>query len=261
MCKNENTEHEPSGQIPVENKKTADKSTQTASNPLYDPRFSLRTLKCFQKKRIFQKNSEILYDVEDLIIDRILKKGEINKGKRCLNVYMGPFCFREELLLIHNGKLLVNYKHNLHTICEYFKTSILNDQIASFMDSLAHIAGARDKYFNVFKKFVYQEKLTLIQVFAVFAYWLANFLHGKIFSFCFDVILLLYLSIYSNTLTTDIDSYFISNYLEESLYPEIEEVKRHLISIKIKPMINIIDIEVITEYLCLFFKGMSIGPQ
>lgn len=261
MFKDINTENETGSLNKVKKTNLIDKYTQTEPISIYDSRFSLGKLKSLQKKKIFIKNSEILYDVEDTIIDRILKKGEINKGKRCLNVYLGPFCFKDKLLFIADKELVMNFSHNINTIRDYFKTSILKDQIEVYMDSLSSIVKLKDKYFNIFKKFIYQGKLSLIQVFTVFTYWLSNFLHAKIFSYYFDVILLLYLSIYSKTLLNCIDTYFIINYLEESLYPDIGKVKEYLKNIKIKPMINIIDIEIIIEYLCLFFKGMSIGPQ
>ena len=237
-----------------------DKAIQTDKVQIYDPRFSLKDLECL--KRITKmgkllKESSILIDIEDFIMDQFLKKGTINTGMKPFNVYLRSFALVESYFKVKDGQLNYNYKSNIFAIRNHYHSKLQVEQIELFEHHLVTITNNKWKFFNMFNKVVLQKKLTLVQGFATFVFYLTGFLNRSTFSFCFDVILLLYLNINKNRGTTDINEYFILNYLENGHYKEVDNIKEDLKTIKIKPMINIINIEYVIDYLCLFFKGIS----
>ena len=238
---------------------TTEKAIQTDQVPIYDIRFGVNEINRFKSIRIQKKSikqDKIIIDTEDFIVDSFLNKGNIKKGKKTFNVYVQPPYLKENFITIKDEQIHYNFNSNIEHIKQLFGDEYLY-YIALFEKNIMNVIKNKEKYFNIFNKFIFIESFSVGEGFVFFLCWISKIVNESTFSFFFDTVLVLYLNIIKSAGWEKADRYFRMNYIANSVYPELQFVKEDLDKAKIKSTVEITSIDTITEYLCVFVKGMT----
>lgn len=88
-------------------------------------------------------------------------------------------------------------------------------------DAITKILQFRKHYFTKFNKIRFRADISLAEGFALFIVWFANNMQSKIAGFAFDYLVILYMAITTKCSALELNLYFIENYIDNPVYPEL----------------------------------------
>ena len=144
-------------------------------------------------RRVCSPGAEFMTgDVEDLIIDGLLKDGMVESQGKSRNVYVrSPFKRQRAFSLSEEKRLVFSEGSEFETIQRKFKglkTVKLQEMLQDVSENLVTIVTSPEKFFDRFWKAVYRPKRTVLFGVASFSFWAAQFLKKKFANFIFETL-------------------------------------------------------------------------
>lgn len=236
-------------------------TSQPDNSDLTDPKQSgqqVQTTESFQKlSKPKPKRSKTWYDIEDEILDSILKDKLIQGSTSITNPWLPDsltgipslFTFKDTSLIAPPDSGWPKFQ----------KLVLDNGDIQfnrAFECAFVHILSNKSTFFNQFHKFTSTSKPSVFEGVALFVVWLSKYLKPKITAFIFDFLAVLCYGAWkkSNDLTAT-ERYFINNIIKQRNADDIVEAGESFYQVYGANRIAFLDFEVVVQYLADYFMG------
>ena len=203
------------------------------------------------------KKSKDNYDIEDTILDSILKDKIIQGTSSITNTWLcDPLYEPSSPFTVQNDSLLTPADSSWPK----FKTlAIENGHIeflALFENTFIDVLLNQLLFFNSFNKYCSTRKHSAVSGTSVFIIWLSKYLKQKITAFLFDFLVVFLYTIWKKEKSTEgLDRYFTENVINQSNQADLSEAEGHFYAIYGDDRVAYMDFGVILQYLVSYFLG------
>ena len=212
-----------------------------------------------KQNRPFVQKPPAQPEVEDLLLDKILKDRVIYGNTNITNTWLDDFfVHRPGIFSVDLDRLVVSADSQKNLFEDFVKQQNNEEFLNTVETIFVEIFVQRQNTFTPFNKLVRTGNVGALEAFAFFNIWLSKYLKVKIVAFLFDCLLVfLYVIWKSGGSIEAIDAFFRENHSFARSDDLVKEVEALFYTIYGQARMTYLGFETVIQYFHEYFKGIN----